>query len=147
MILTVLTMLLTYLATSIDEIPILFLFYTRAKRRGEERQITLSYYMGTFLLIGIGLLGARSLLLLPQRWMVGFIGLIPLILGIKILLQGEEGEIHHWQHIYTAWHLCYVRMQYNSPFDGVPTMTDFSVDMVRSLCSLTDHLFCTINFV
>lgn len=92
MILTVLTMLLTYLATSIDEIPILFLFYTRAKRRGEQRQITLSYYIGTFLLIGIGLLGARGLLLLPQRWMVGFIGLIPFILGIKILLRGEEEE-------------------------------------------------------
>lgn len=92
MFITVLTMIVTYLATSIDEIPILFLLYTRARREGKQKQITLSYFLGTYLLTGLGLLGARGLLLLPQRWLIGFIGLVPLFLGVKLLLKGEEEE-------------------------------------------------------
>ena len=88
----IVTVIVTYLATSFDEIPVLFLMYSKAKKKGEGKYITIGYFVGTFLLVGIGLLGAYGLLLIPSQWVVGLIGLIPLILGIKTLIKGEEEE-------------------------------------------------------
>lgn len=92
MIKTILTALITYLATSIDEIPVIFMLYTKSSNRGKGRTITLSYFIGTFILIALGLLGAFGLGQLPKPWMIGLVGLVPLALGIKILIKGEEEE-------------------------------------------------------
>jgi cadmium resistance transport/sequestration family protein len=92
MIQTIITAIVTYIATSIDEIPILFMLYTKQSNRGKAKTITLSYFLGTFILISIGLLGSLGLGFIPEQWMMGLFGLIPLILGIKILIKGEDGE-------------------------------------------------------
>lgn len=88
----IMTAIVTYLATSFDEIPVLFLMYSKAKKKREGKYITLGYFAGTFLLVGIGMLGAYGLLRIPMHWLVGLIGLIPLILGIKTLIKVEEEE-------------------------------------------------------
>lgn len=86
------TAIITFLATSIDEIPILFMLYTKSSNRGKGKIITSSYFVGTFLLVAIGLLGALGLGMIPANWAIGFIGLIPFIMGVKTLLSGEEDE-------------------------------------------------------
>jgi cadmium resistance transport/sequestration family protein len=92
MIKTLFTAIITYLATSIDEIPILFMLYTRSSNRRKGNIITIAYFAGTFFLITMGLLGAFGLGLISSNWVLGFIGLIPFIMGIKTLLGGEEKE-------------------------------------------------------
>ena len=93
MIKTIIAAVITYLSTSIDEIPILFLMYRRTNNRGKGRVITLSYFFGTLLLVTVGILGALGLRMIQAKWLVGFIGLVPLVSGIKILLQGyDEAE-------------------------------------------------------
>lgn len=89
---TIIAAMITYIATSIDEIPILFLFYTKLGNRGKGKIITLSYFIGTFLLISLGLLGAFGLGQIPQLWIIGLFGLIPFVLGIKILFDGEDED-------------------------------------------------------
>ena len=92
MIQTILTALAVYIATSIDEIPILFMLYTRQSNRGKAKLITLAYFLGTFVLIGIGLLGSSGLGFIPEQWIIGLFGLVPLILGVKVLIKGEDDE-------------------------------------------------------
>ena len=92
MIQTIITAIVTYIATSIDEIPILFMLYTKQSNRGKAKTITLSYFLGTFILISIGLLGSLGLGFIPEQWIMGLFGLVPLALGIKILIKGEDDE-------------------------------------------------------
>lgn len=84
--------LATYVATSVDEIPVLFMLYAKQSNKGRAKTITISYFLGTFILIGIGLLGALGLGVIPQQWVMGLFGLVPVFLGIKILIKGEDEE-------------------------------------------------------
>lgn len=88
----IITAIITYIATSIDEIPVLFMLYTKSSNRGKGKVITSVYFTGTFLLIAVGLLGAFGLVLIPVKWAVGLIGLLPLAMGIKILIKGDQDE-------------------------------------------------------
>ncbi len=92
MIKTIITALITYIATSIDEIPVLFMLYTKAGNRAKGKTITITYFIGTFILITLGLLGAFGLGKIPEKWMIGFVGLVPIVMGIKILITGEEED-------------------------------------------------------
>lgn len=92
MITAILTALAAYISTSVDEIPILFMLYTKQTSRGRARTITLSYFIGTLILISLGLLGAFGLGFIPQKWMMGIFGLVPLIMGIKAMITGDGDE-------------------------------------------------------
>jgi cadmium resistance transport/sequestration family protein len=92
MIKTIIAAMITYIATSIDEIPVLFMLYTKTGNRGKGKIITISYFVGTFLLISLGLLGAFSLKQIPQQWIIGLFGLVPFALGIKIIIIGEDED-------------------------------------------------------
>lgn len=92
MIKSIIMAIVIYLATSIDEIPVLFMLYMDARNKGKGKIITFSYFIGTFLLVAIGMLGALGLVMLPAKWILGFIGLIPIIMGIKILITGDDDD-------------------------------------------------------
>lgn len=107
MIKAIIAALSTYVATSIDEIPVLFMLYAKQSNKDRSKTITLSYFVGTFILIGIGLAGAFGLGFIPQQWVMGLFGLVPLFLGIKILIKGEneeeEGVIKSLQKYKSLW--------------------------------------------
>jgi cadmium resistance transport/sequestration family protein len=44
------------------------------------------------LLIGIGFLGAFGLGFIPEQWVLGAFGMVPLALGIKSLIKGEDND-------------------------------------------------------
>lgn len=90
MIKTIIAAIISYISTSVDEIPVLFMLYTKYRSKGSAKTITLSYYSGTFILTGVSLLGAMGIGFIPERWVIGFFGLVPLILGFKVLLKGDD---------------------------------------------------------
>jgi len=92
MIKIIIIAVITYLATSIDEIPMLFMLYTKTSNRGKGKTITAFYFIGTFLLVGLGFLGAYGLVQIPVKWAVGLIGLVPLGMGIKMFIDGDDDE-------------------------------------------------------
>lgn len=92
MIKTLITAVITYLATSIDEIPVLFMLYMSGSNKGKGKTITATYFLGTFVLVAVGLLGAFGLVLIPVKWAIGLIGLIPIIMGVKIFFDGDDDE-------------------------------------------------------
>lgn len=67
---------------------LLFSKYRSAKHR---RQIFIGQFLGSSILIGISLFFAFILHYVPAKWLLGFLGIIPVIFGIKYIV-GEEDE-------------------------------------------------------
>lgn len=92
MITTILTAAAIYAATGIDYLVILILLFSQIKK-GQEKHIWLGKYVGTAIVIGASLLVALGVAnLIPQQWVIGLLGLLPIYLGIKIWIKGEEDE-------------------------------------------------------
>lgn len=92
MITTILTAAAIYVATGIDYLVILILLFSQIKK-GQEKHIWIGKYIGTIIVIGASLLVAFGVTnLIPQKWVIGLLGLLPLYLGIKIWVKGDEDE-------------------------------------------------------
>ncbi|GAB3806452.1 CadD family cadmium resistance transporter [Virgibacillus kimchii] len=92
MITTILTAAAVYVATGIDYLVILILLFSQIKK-GQAKHIWIGQYIGTAIIIGASLLVALGVAnLIPQQWVIGLLGLLPLYLGVKIWIKGEEDE-------------------------------------------------------
>ncbi|MCF3944879.1 CadD family cadmium resistance transporter [Oceanobacillus alkalisoli] len=90
MVTTIISAIVSYIATSIDYIVILVVLFAQNKRRKRAvRDIALGQYVGFSILILISLLAAFGLALIPQQW-IGLLGLVPIYIGLKILFEKEE---------------------------------------------------------
>lgn len=88
MLSTILTAVGLFAATNIDDIvvlTVLFLASTRARPR--PWQIITGQYLGFITLVIISVIAALGLTIVPDKW-VGFLGLIPLGIGIYTLVKG-----------------------------------------------------------
>ncbi len=72
-----------FVATNIDDLFILIVFF--AKRSFPTSQIILAQYVGMGLLLGVSLVGSLVALVIPHN-LLGLIGLFPIAIGIKELL-------------------------------------------------------------
>ncbi len=92
MITTILTATAIYVATGIDYLVILILLFSQIKE-GQAKHIWIGKYIGTIIVIGASLLVSFGVTnLIPQQWVIGLLGLLPLYLGVKIWIKGEEDE-------------------------------------------------------
>ncbi|HEI5269993.1 MAG: CadD family cadmium resistance transporter [Staphylococcus simulans] len=93
MIQTIVTAAILYIATALDLLVILLMFFARAKTRKEYRDIYIGQYVGSVALIVISLFFAFVLNYVPEKWILGLLGLIPIYLGIKVAIYGDsDGE-------------------------------------------------------
>ena len=93
MIQTIVTAAILYIATAVDLLVILLIFFARAKTRKEYRDIYIGQYVGSVTLIVVSLFFAFVLNYVPEKWILGLLGLIPIYLGIKVAIYGDsEGE-------------------------------------------------------
>ena len=93
MIQTIVTAAILYIATALDLLVILLMFFARAKTRKEYRDIYIGQYVGSVTLIVVSLFFAFVLNYVPEKWILGLLGLIPIYLGIKVAIYGDsEGE-------------------------------------------------------
>ena len=92
MIQTIVTSIL-YIVDISDFLVILLMFFARAKTRKEYRDIYIGQYVGSVTLIVISLFFAFVLNYVPEKWILGLLGLIPIYLGIKVAIYGDsDGE-------------------------------------------------------
>ena len=92
MIVTALTAAAVYVATGIDYLVILILLFSQIKK-DQVKHVWIGQYIGTAIVIGASLLVAQGVVnLIPQQWVIGLLGLLPLYLGVKIWIKGEEDE-------------------------------------------------------
>lgn len=89
---TIVTATILYAATAIDLLVILMIFFGKAKTKKQYRQIYLGQYVGSLALIAISLILAYVLNFVPEDWMLGLLGIIPMYLGIKVAFVGDDDE-------------------------------------------------------
>ena len=93
MIQTIVTAAILYIVTALDLLVILLMFFARAKTRKEYRDIYIGQYIGSVALIVVSLFFAFVLNYVPEKWILGLLGLIPIYLGIKVAIYDDcEGE-------------------------------------------------------
>lgn len=92
MIETILTAIGVYISTSMDYLFILLILFTQINRPSQKAHIYAGQFLGTGVLVGISLIAAHVLRFIPEDWIIGLLGLVPILLGIRFALVGEEEE-------------------------------------------------------
>ena len=96
---TLILALLTVVATSLDEVVLLAMFYgtVPSGRAGSDRRraIGTGYITGSILAVMISATVALGLVQIPNNRLISWIGIIPLVMGIYALARpnGEEEEL------------------------------------------------------
>lgn len=89
---TILSAIGVYISTSIDYLFILIILFSQTDKRNQIGHIYAGQYLGTAVLVGVSLLAAYLVNFIPEEWMIGLLGFIPIYLGIRFALVGEEEE-------------------------------------------------------
>lgn len=87
----VLTGITSFVATNIDDLIVLMLFFSQVNDKLLPKHIVIGQYLGFTFLIIASLPGFFGGLILPKAW-IGLLGLVPIIIGIKQLLNKEENS-------------------------------------------------------
>ena len=88
MLATVVSAAAMFAATNIDDIVVLTVLFVASTRGGPRTwQIVFGQYLGFVTLVAISVVAALGLTIIPDEW-VGFLGLIPLGIGIYGLIRG-----------------------------------------------------------
>lgn len=90
MIELILSALAVFISTNIDNLFILMIIFSQAHTKKTVSQVYLGQYLGTGALVAVSLFIAYVLHYIPEDWMVGLLGFIPIYLGIRVALVGEE---------------------------------------------------------
>ncbi|MDG9557438.1 CadD family cadmium resistance transporter [Streptococcus pneumoniae] len=89
---TIISAIGVYISTSIDYLIILIILFAQLSQNKQKWHIYAGQYLGTGLLVGASLVGAYVVNFVPEEWMVGLLGLIPIYLGIRFAIVGEDAE-------------------------------------------------------
>ena len=89
---TIISAIGVYISTSIDYLIILIILFAQLSQNKQKWHIYAGQYLGTGLLVGASLVAAYVVNFMPEEWMVGLLGLIPIYLGIRFAIVGEGEE-------------------------------------------------------
>ncbi|VSA85596.1 Cad superfamily protein [Streptococcus pneumoniae] len=89
---TIISAIGVYISTSIDYLIILIILFAQLSQNKQKWHIYAGQYLGTGLFVGASLVAAYVVNFVPEEWMVGLLGLIPIYLGIRFAIVGEDAE-------------------------------------------------------
>lgn len=92
MLQVIISAIFVYISTSIDYLILMTVIFSQFPTKQARRQIIFGQYFGVGFLIAVSLIAAYFLNFVPEDWMVGLLGLIPIFLGIRIGIKGEEDD-------------------------------------------------------
>jgi len=90
MMTTILTAIATYVATSVDYLIILLIFFSQENSKRQMKGVVWGLYLGTTALIVVSLLAAFGLSFIPQDWVIGLLGMVPIALGLRVAFKKEK---------------------------------------------------------
>lgn len=77
---TIISAIGVYISTSIDYLIVLIILFAQLSQNKQKWHIYAGQYLGTGLLVGVSLVAAYVVNFVPEAWMVGLLGLIPIYL-------------------------------------------------------------------
>lgn len=86
---TVITAVVAFVATNVDDIFLLAVYFTQVNTTFRVRHIVLGQYIGFAAILAVSLLGFVGALLIPEA-IIGLLGFAPIYIGIKRLLQKSQ---------------------------------------------------------
>ena len=87
-----LSAIVVFISTSIDDLMLLILFHSQATTRVQRISILVGQILGIGVLVGISLVGSYLASRMLEGWVIGLLGFIPIILGIRAMLSKEESK-------------------------------------------------------
>ncbi|MFM0589605.1 cadmium resistance transporter [Streptococcus suis] len=78
------------ISTSIDYFLILFFLFSQAKKPGEKRTIYFGQLLASFILILLSSILSQVANVFLADWILGLLGFVPILLGVRILFENEE---------------------------------------------------------
>src|SRR4030067_3013406 len=87
-----LTAVIIFAATNIDDLFILLLFFSQINHSFRRRHIIVGQYLGFIALVLISLVAFLVSFIIPREW-IGFLGLVPIFIGIYKLFNPEQGGV------------------------------------------------------
>ncbi len=78
----IITSIISFVSTNIDDIFVLMVFYTQVNKKMKNQDIIIGQYLGIGILVTLSIIGAVGVNFLPDKY-IGALGLLPVILGIK----------------------------------------------------------------
>ena len=140
LILTILSALVSFIVTNIDDIFVLMLLFSQASSQAKAsngrtvkgnriypKDIVIGQYLGFALLVLISLLATFGVTLIPDQW-VGLLGLIPIYLGVKLFIKGEdedEGAILSSLNKFNKFHLSVAFITFANGGDNIGIYVPF----------------------
>jgi cadmium resistance transport/sequestration family protein len=91
MIETVLASVVVFVATSVDELVVLTTIFAYAERRKAVGQVYAGQLIGQAVILTISVLAAFGIESISQKG-IGLLGVLPIVLGIRILFGGNEDD-------------------------------------------------------
>lgn len=90
MLATILTAVTSFISTNIDDIFILMLFFAQVSDAKGKRCVVIAQYLGIGILTAVSLLGSAALQFIPEEY-IRFLGVIPIVLGVKEWIEYKKG--------------------------------------------------------
>ena len=91
MISVIISAVVSFISTNIDDILVLMILFSKADSKEKRKYVFIGQYIGIGLLVLISVLGDLGLSIVPEKY-VGFLGLVPIFIGIKEFYEYKKGK-------------------------------------------------------
>lgn len=88
---TILTIIITFIATGIDEMLVLILLFAHARNQQQIRQVYIGQQIGMTFILLLVIIAISGISTFAGKW-TGLLGLLPIILGIMELMEDEDDD-------------------------------------------------------
>lgn len=86
---TILVGVISFIATNLDDIVLLTLYFSQVDDEFRKRHVIIGQYLGFSVLLIVSLFIYYGILFIPEEW-IGLLGFAPIAIGVKQLLQNRK---------------------------------------------------------
>lgn len=91
MIGTILTAIVAFIATGIDEIVVLTIIFVQATKSKSIKDVYIGQQIGMIVLLALSTLAVFGITLISEKW-IGLLGLLPIIQGVRFWINGGDDD-------------------------------------------------------
>ena len=82
---------IAFVTTEMDDLLVMFVLFSKAGSPSKKAAVVLGKYLGLFLLVAAGKLASSLLSALPCGQLLGFLGLLPIVIGVRFAVKEMTG--------------------------------------------------------